>query len=144
MGTNEPYFRYGTLSKTLRAHHMIKKCFRLSLDFNAGLYYQALQAINQLRPTVLALSAATKISEIHLQAIRTMSFAYSSPNTQFPIDTLCQWLCPFERADESYQYLTNIFEKCGLTVKNRCVLFNKSHFQYTPEAVIIVTSDASL
>ena len=96
LGTNDALLRYGTLPAPLKAHRLVRKAFRLGLYYQNHMYYQCVQSMATLKPPIVALLASTKLPILFRMAIKTMSFGYHSTNTQFPIRTLSQWLCPFE------------------------------------------------
>ncbi|CAG2183079.1 unnamed protein product [Oppiella nova] len=85
-----------------------------------------------LKPPILALLASTYLPKVFLMAIKVMSFGYSSPNTQFPIRTLSQWLCPFEsNPQKADNYIENMCQSYGLDVNTDCIGFNKTKFKET-------------
>jgi len=82
--------------------------------------------------------AATKLPILFRMAIKTMSFGYHSTNTQFPIRTLSQWLCPFEsNAQTADKYVESLCQAYGLSVTDGSVAFNKNCFTDTAQPFAI-------
>ncbi|CAG2183094.1 unnamed protein product, partial [Oppiella nova] len=129
---NDALKRYGTLPDHLKRHRLVCNTYRLALSYQNRLYYQTIQSIAALKPPILALLASTYLPKVFLMAIKVMSFGYSSPNTQFPIRKLSQWLCPFEsNAQKADNYIENMCQSYGLDVNTDCIGFNKTKFKET-------------
>ncbi|CAG2120633.1 unnamed protein product, partial [Medioppia subpectinata] len=134
LGSNDALLRYGTLPLRLQRHGLVRKSYRLALNYDKRLYYQCIQTLTAIKPPILALLASTKLPKLFHMAIKTMSFAYHSPNTKFPVSTVSQWLCPFEsNAQTAEEYIEKLCQSYGLVVVNGSVGFNKTKFAETPQ-----------
>ena len=139
LGTNEALLRYGNLPQTMRTHHMIDRYFKISLAHSKGLYYQVIQSIISLQAPILLLLASTKVPELHSMAVKRLCFAYSSPNTRFPIRIASEWLCPFEtNPKKADNYISELVRNYGMDVIDDWIAFNKNDFNETAKPVLIL------
>ncbi len=138
LGSNDALLRYGTLPSKLKKHHLIRECFKIGLDFEKGMYYQVINSMMSLQPTILALISSLKLPKLHFMALKTMSFAYNSPNIKFPIRILSKWFCPFEsNTTKADKYVIDLCRNYGLSVDNEGVTFSRNQFNENAKPVII-------
>ncbi|XP_054160977.1 germinal-center associated nuclear protein-like [Oppia nitens] len=129
MDSDDALSRYGTLPAELKKHRLVLTAFHIVVNYKKKFFYPIIQSLITLKPPIISLLASISLPKLHAMAIKVLSVGYSSPNTQFPIETLRHWLCPFEtNAQKADKYLYQLCQYYGLSVTDGTVAFNKSKF----------------